>query len=139
MLLSFRVVTGSGVAIYRQIVDQVRHGVATGYLQPGDQLPTVRGLAEQLVINPNTVAKAYADLGRDGLVESRHGKGFFVADRRQVYSQAERKRRLAQALDTFLSEALVLNFTADEIRQALECKLADIAAGRPSKRGYSDG
>ena len=135
MFLTFRIVTNGSVAIYRQIVDQVRHGVATGSLRAGDQLPSVRGLAEHLAVNPNTVAKAYADLVRDGVVESQHGRGFFIADRRQVFSQAESDRRLERAVDALLSEALVLNYTPDEIRQTLDRKLADIAAGRDTRRG----
>jgi GntR family transcriptional regulator len=138
MSLAFRVITGGATAIYRQIVDQIRHRVAAGDLRSGDQLPSVRGMAEQLVVNPNTVAKAYSDLVRDGVVESRHGKGFFIADRRQVYSPAECDRRLDQALDALLSEALVLNFTADDIRQALDRKLAEIAAGQGGERGQRD-
>lgn len=134
MLLTFRIVTNGPVAIYRQIVDQVRHGVATGTLRAGDQLPSVRGLAEHLAVNPNTVAKAYADLVRDGVVDSQHGRGFFIADRRQVYSQDECNRRLQQALDAFLSEALVLDFTPDEIRQAVDRKLAEITAARSAEQ-----
>ena len=134
MFLTFRIVTNGSVAIYRQIVDQVRHGVVTGSLRAGDQLPSVRGLAEHLAVNPNTVAKAYADLVRDGVVDSQHGKGFFIADRRQVFSQDECDRRLEQALNALLSEALVLNFTPDEIRRAVDRKLAAIAAGRPAEQ-----
>lgn len=120
------ITTGSGTPIYRQITDQVRLGVATGVLAPGDALPSVRGLAEQHVVNPNTVAKAYAELVRDGMLEPHHGKGFFVAEKRQVYSRAERLRRLFQALDAFVHEAVCLDFTAEEIRQAVDEKLADL-------------
>src|ERR1700730_9794440 len=110
------VATGTGTPIYRQIVEQVRLGVATGALAPGDTLPSVRSLAEQHVVNPNTVAKGYAELVRAGVLESHHGKGFFVAEKRQVYSRAERLRRLQQALDTFVHEAVFLDFSAEEIR-----------------------
>ena len=134
MFLTFRIVTNGSVAIYRQIVDQVRHGVATGSLRAGDQLPSVRGLAEHLAVNPNTVAKAYADLVRDGIVESQHGRGFFITDRRQVFSRDECNRRLEQALNALLGEALVLNFTPDEIRQALDRKLAEVVAGRSTEQ-----
>jgi GntR family transcriptional regulator len=78
------------------------------------------------VVNPNTVVKAYAELVRDGVLESHHGKGFFVAQKRQVYSKAERLRRLRQALDTFIHEAVFLDFTANEIRQIVNNKLADM-------------
>jgi GntR family transcriptional regulator len=121
------VTTGSGTPIYRQIMDQVRLGVATGALAPGDPLPSVRALADRLVINANTVAKAYAELVRDGVLESQQGLGFFVANKkRQVYSRAERLRRLHQALDTFVHEAVFLDFTADEIRQAVDGKLVEL-------------
>ena len=122
----FKITTGSGTPIYRQIVEQVRLGVATGVLAPGDAMPSVRSLAEQHVVNPNTVVKAYAELVRDGVLESHHGKGFFVAEKRQVYSRAERLRRLRQALDAFVHEAVFLDFTAEQIRQVVDEKLDDL-------------
>ena len=139
MALEFRIATGSTTPIYRQIVDQVRHAVGVGCRQPGEQLPSVRALAEQLIINPNTVAKAYANLVRDGLIESRRGRGYFVADRRQIYSNAERTRRLEHALEAFLSEMLVLDFAPQEIRAALDRKLSRIERDRGSRRGKTDG
>jgi GntR family transcriptional regulator len=123
---NIRITTGSGTPIYRQIVDQVRLAVAMGALSPGDAVPSVRGLAERLVINFNTVAKAYGELVRDGVLESLQSKGFFVAEKRQVYSKAERLRRLRQALDAFIREAVFLDFTDDEIRKAVDDKLAEL-------------
>src|SRR5262245_41194056 len=121
------VTTGSGTPIYRQIVDQVRLGLATGALAPGDAMPSVRSLAERLVVNPNTVARAYADLVRDGVLESQQGRGVFVASKkRQVYSRAERLRRMQLALDAFVHEAVFLDFTADEIRKAVDDKLSEL-------------
>jgi GntR family transcriptional regulator len=121
------VTTGAGTPIYRQIVEQVRLGVATGALAPGDPMPSVRGLAERLVINFNTVAKAYAELVRDGVVESHQGRGVFVANKkRQVYSRTERLRRLQQAVAAFVHEAVFLDFSADEIRRAVDEKLAEL-------------
>jgi GntR family transcriptional regulator len=120
------ITTGGGTPIYRQIVEQVRLGLATGMLVPGDAMPSVRSLAERHVVNPNTVVKAYAELVRDGVLESHHGKGFFVAEKRQVFSRAERLRRLRQALDAFVHEAVFLDFTADEIRQVVDEKLANL-------------
>jgi GntR family transcriptional regulator len=119
-----RITTGSGTPVYRQIVEQVRLAVATGTLSAGDALPSVRGLAERLVINANTVVKAYAELVRDGVLESRQGLGFFAAEKRQIYSRAERLRRLQPALDAFIREAVFLDFTDDEIRKAVAEKLA---------------
>jgi GntR family transcriptional regulator len=121
------VTTGAGTPIYRQIVDQVRLAVATGTLSPGEALPSVRSLAEQLVINFNTVSKAYAELVREGVLESLQGKGFFVAQKRQIYSRGERLRRLRHALDSFIHEAVFLDFSAEEIRKAVDEKMAELA------------
>ena len=120
------ITTGSGTPIYRQIIDQVKLGVATGTLAAGDALPSVRSLAEQNLVNTNTVIKAYAELVRDGVVDSHHGKGFFVAEKRQVYSRAERLRRLRQAVEAFVHEAVFLDFTAEEIRKAVAEKLSEL-------------
>jgi GntR family transcriptional regulator len=119
--------TGASTPIYRQIVEQVRLGVATGALPPGHPLPSVRSLAEELLINFNTVAKAYAELVRDGVLESHQGRGVFVASKkRQVYSRPERLRRLQQALDAFVHEAVFLDFSAEDIRKAVDDKLAEL-------------
>jgi GntR family transcriptional regulator len=122
-------ITGSGTPIYRQIIEQVRLGVATGALVAGDAMPSVRALAEQSLVNPNTVVKAYSELVRDGVLESHHGKGFFVAEKRQVYSRAERLRRLRQAVEGFVREAVFLDFSTDEIVEAVNEELADLALG----------
>lgn len=123
MPLEIAISTGSTVPIYRQIVDQVCRAVATGRLSPGEQVPSVRALAEQLVINPNTVARTYADLIQAGVLESHQGKGVFVARRRPVYTKAERLRRLDASLEAFVNEGVYLGFTPDELRDALARKL----------------
>ncbi len=82
--------TGSKVPIYKQITDQVWQAVITGKLQVGAQLPSVRALAEELVVNPNTIARAYADLTRDGLIESRAGRGVFITEKRESFHQGGR-------------------------------------------------
>jgi GntR family transcriptional regulator len=120
------VTTGAGTPIYRQIVEQVRLAVATGALLPGQAMPSVRSLAERLLVNANTVVKAYAELVRDGVLESQQGMGFFVAEKRQIFSKAERLRRLRQAVDNFIHEAVFLDFSADEIRKAVEEKLTEL-------------
>jgi GntR family transcriptional regulator len=127
-MTNFRITitTGSGTPIYRQIIDQVRLGVATSALFAGQAMPSVRALAEEHLVNANTVVKAYAELVRDGILESHHGKGFFVAQKRQIFSRAERMRRLRQAVEAFVHEAVFLDFTADEIRQVVSEKLADL-------------
>ena len=120
------VTTGAGTPIYRQIIEQVRLGVATGALRPGQAMPSVRSLAERLVVNANTVVKAYAELVRDGVLEAQQGMGFFVAEKRQIYSKAERLRRLRVAVDDFIHEAVFLDFSAEEIRKVVEEKLTKL-------------
>jgi GntR family transcriptional regulator len=120
------VTTGTGSPIYRQIVDQVRLAAATGVLPPGEAVPSVRSLAERLLVNANTVVKAYGELVRDGVLESHHGLGYFVAEKRQVFSRAERQRRLQQAVETFVHEAVFLSFSPEEIRKAVDEKLDDL-------------
>jgi DNA-binding transcriptional regulator YhcF (GntR family) len=78
MAFDFNISPGSGSPIFRQIVDQVRLAAATGRLAPGDLLPSVRALAERLLVNPNTVAKAYGELSRDGIIETQQGRGVFI-------------------------------------------------------------
>lgn len=134
MTLEFRIATGSNLPIYRQIGDQVRKAVASGALVEGEQLPSVRALAELLVINPNTVARAYADLMHEGVLASQPGKGLFVAQRRQKFSKAERQRRLEQALEVLLQEVLFLDFSRAEIIEALQQKLNEMDATLDGKR-----
>ena len=94
MNLNILINTGSNVPIYKQITEQVRMAVATGRLTITDQLPSVRALAEDLVLNPNTVARAYADLAREGVIETRPGRGVFIIPKRKVLHPAEGRRRL---------------------------------------------
>ncbi|SRR6266481_687576 len=123
MTLKVVISTGSTTPIYKQIADQVRLGVANGKLAVEDQLPSVRTLAEQLVLNPNTVARAYADLGREGLIESRSGRGVFVIRKRKVFTREEGRRRLEPLLDGLLGEAMAMDFTKDELKEMIERKL----------------
>ena len=127
MPLTLAIVTGSTSPIYRQIVDQICRAVATGQLVAGEQMPSVRALAEQLVINPNTVARTYADLIREGVLEAQKGKGVFVARRRHIYTKAERLRRLDASLEAFVNDGVYLGFTPEELRAALERKLRHLA------------
>jgi GntR family transcriptional regulator len=133
MAFDLSITTGNTVPIYRQIVDQICRAVATGQLAPGEQMPSVRVLAEQLVINPNTVARTYADLIREGVLEAQKGKGVFVARRRTVYTKTERLRRLEASLQAFVNEGIYLGFTAEELREALENKLRQLSG--PAGKG----
>ena len=100
--LMIQIATGDPRPIGKQIVDAVRMKIATAELATGDQLPSVRGLAQQLTINPNTVAKAYAELAAEGWLESRQGLGLYVAPPRQRLSDDERDRRLDEAIQRFV-------------------------------------
>lgn len=123
MSLSIAISTGSSIPIYKQITDQVRLAVATGKLSIDDQLPSVRALAEELVLNPNTVARAYGDLAREGLIEARAGRGVFIIRKRKVFTREEGRRRLEPLLDSLIGEAMAMDFTGDDLRQAFEKKL----------------
>ena len=120
MAFAIRIVAGSTAPIYRQIVDQVTRGVASGELSVGESVPSVRQLARELVINPNTVAKAYTELVDSGFLETQAGKGFFVAKRRQVYTKAERLRRIDESIDQLVNQTLALDIAPEEIGQRLQ-------------------
>ena len=124
MNLNIVINTGSATPIYKQITDQVRLALATGKLAVGDQLSSVRALAEELVINPNTVARAYTDLAREGLIESRAGRGVFVTRKRKMFTREEGRRRLEPLMDGLIGEAMVMDFTQEELRAAFEKKLS---------------
>ena len=114
-----------GVPIYLQLVEQVKHAIETGALRPGDQLPSIRPLAEELVINANTVAKAYRELEREGVVELRQGAGAFVADTAGAGQRGLEKFRGAQPLVAETVQRLrARGLSDDEIRRLLEAELA---------------
>jgi len=104
-----------GVPIYRQIVNQVKYLVASGLLQPGEELPPIRTLALQLKVTPNTIVKAYGELEISGVIHKRQGSGTFVSDARPQLAIRERRRVIEQRIDALLAEAHQLNFTADEL------------------------
>ena len=133
MALSINIITGNPAPIYRQIADQVRRAVGTRGLKEGDLMPSVRALAERLVINPNTVARAYAELARDGVLDSQAGRGFFVAKKRRVFSDAERTRRFDMALGGFVSEALFLDFSEKEIVESVRREIGNFQTESKSR------
>jgi len=110
----------SGVPFYRQVIDQVRSAMATGLLEPGDRLPTVRQLAVDLSVNPNTVSRAYTELELTGLVETHMGSGTFVGQKKVEQDEVERRRILDQICQEFLSRASSHGFDLDDILENLE-------------------
>ena len=125
--LMIQIATGDPRPISKQIVDAIRMKIATAELEPGDQLPSVRGLAQQLTINPNTVSKAYADLATEGWLESRQGLGLYVAPPRQRLSHDEREKRMGEAVSRFVHDVIALDYPADEAVARIELELSAFA------------
>ena len=130
----FRPNSSSGVPIYLQLMEQVKHGIETGAVRPGEQLPGIRPLAEELVINPNTVAKAYRELEHEGVIELRHGAGAFVS----ANSQAKKLTDKVRAGQTIVAAAVerlhARGVTDEEIRRLFEAALAGLS-GTGGPRG----
>ena len=122
----FRPNPSSGVPLYLQLMEQVKHAVETGALRPGEQLPGIRPLAEELVMNPNTVAKAYRELEHEGVIELRHGAGAFVAATARAKNVTD-KLRAGQAIVAAAVERLhARGVTDEEIRRLFEAELAGL-------------
>ena len=109
-----------GVPIYRQIVNQVKYLLAAGRLAPGEELPPIRVLAGDLLINPNTVARAYLELEKAGVVVKRHGSGTYVSDEGSPLARRERMKILAQRADSLLAEARHLGVAVDDVLKLLK-------------------
>ena len=113
--MQLRLSIGDGVPIYLQIVQQVKHLVASGRVSPGDELPPIRVLAHQLLVNPNTVARAYMELEREGLVHKRHGSGTYISDAGSPLARKERLKILSERIDALLAEARNLRIESPEL------------------------
>ena len=118
--LEFTLDPKSGVPFYKQIILQVEMAIADGRLKTGDQLPTVRGLAVDLSLNPNTVARAYSELEIRGIVTTQHGTGTFISDRRIEISDIEREKILSEMVRTFITGASSYGFSLKEIIEYLQ-------------------
>lgn len=112
---TFRLDVQSGVPVYRQIIDQVTGGMASGVLKAGDQLPTVRQLAVDLAINPNTVVRAYGELEIRGVLETQQGTGTFISRQKIKRDEVERQRRLNQLVSELIARAGAMGFTVQEL------------------------
>lgn len=118
--MRWRVNPHSGVPLYVQIEEQVKTAIASGVLEAGERLPTVRELALELTINPNTVARAYRELERAGFIETTPGRGTFVTSlSAPTMSETERRRRLVEVVDRMLTEARALGFDDDDVMRAI--------------------
>ena len=123
----------SGVPIYLQLMEQVQHAIETGALRPGEQLPGIRPLAEELVINPNTVAKAYRELEHAGIIELRQGAGAFVAQTAPVERLADKLKSAKSVVSAVVAKLRGQGITDEEIRRLVEAELAGIT--RPDVEG----
>ena len=113
--MEFRIDPSSRLPIYRQLRNQFREAVARGKLDPDQRLPSVRELSRTLVVNPNTIARVYTELEREGLLNTRPGLGVFVAHPKAELTKKVRRERLQKLLDGFLTEAVHLAFSAEEV------------------------
>jgi len=123
----------SGMPVYRQLIDQVRSGVASGSLIAGDQLPTVRQLAVDLAINPNTVMRAYRELELGGLLETHQGTGTFISKKKLEKNSAERERQLSQMAGEFAARAGAAGFTVEDLIDRLRDLLPEPNQARPTQ------
>ena len=129
----FRTNTSLGVPIYLQLMEQVKHAIETGALRPGEQLPGMRPLAEELVINPNTVAKAYRELEHEGVLELRHGAGAFVAAQERTKKETETLRAAQSIVSGAIEKLRERGLSDDEIRRLFEAELAGLTRAGGSR------
>jgi len=128
----FRLNPSSGVPLYFQLMEQIKHAVETGALRAGDQLPTIRKVAEDLVMNPNTVVRAYRELEHQGVVELKHGSGVFI--RETAEGRARLMRKAQGILESAMERLAAMGLTEDEIRRAFDNELAQLSASKhPAK------
>ena len=131
---TFRLDPHSGVPVYRQLIDQVLAAVATGTLRSGDQLPTVRGVAVDLAINPNTVSRAYREMEIRRILDTQQGTGTFIAQtpaEDPAASAAERQRQLTQLVTEFISRAGSAGFTIGDLLHALHQLVPELPNRKP--------
>ena len=131
----FRLNPSSGVPLYLQLMDQIKHAVEIGALRPGDQLPTIRKMAEDLSMNPNTVLRSYRELEHEGVIELRHGSGAFISE--SVAGQVRVTRKAQSIVQSALERLAALGLTEDEVRRLVDSELALLRAQTPS-RGKND-
>jgi GntR family transcriptional regulator len=122
----FRPNPSLGVPIYLQLMEQVKHAIETGALRAGDQLPGIRPLAEELVINPNTVAKAYRELEHEGVIELRHGSGAFVTSQPRARRVTDRLRGAQPLVAGVVERLRARGLSDEEIRRLFEAELAGL-------------
>ena len=129
--MQIHIQTQGGVPIYLQVMQQIKYLIASGRLQPGDELPSIRNLAEQLIVNPNTIARAYRELETAGVVEKRRTAGTFVAQSGSPLARKERLKLLKERIDQLLVEAFQMGFELEEILKLVQ--QSDLVPQAPKK------
>jgi GntR family transcriptional regulator len=120
----FRLNPNSGMPIYLQIMEQVKHAIENGVLRPGDQLPGIRKLAETVVMNPNTVAKAYRELEHEGLIELRQGAGAFISENLNTKVVTDRMQTARPIVEKAVERLLALGLSEEEIRRLIDAAVS---------------
>jgi GntR family transcriptional regulator len=129
-LVQIHISTNDGVPIYLQVVNQIKFLIASGRLSAGDELPPIRGLASQLLINPNTVARAYRELETAGIVEKRRTAGTYVSEQGSPLARRERMKILAERIDTLLAEASHMGVTLDDVLKLVQQRYESLQSTR---------
>ena len=129
-MLHIQINPQSGVPVYRQVMDQIKYYVASGTLHPGDQLPSIRELAQTLSVNPTTAVKAYTELEHEGVIEMKHGKGAFVADSATKMSQAEREAVLRRLARQLVVEAVQMKAPTELVLRVVEEEIMQVQNGQ---------
>ena len=132
--MHFRLNPTSGVPIYLQLMEQIKHGIETAALQPGDQLPGIRKLAESVVMNPNTVAKAYRELEHEGYIEVRHGAGAFISAKLNTRKVHDRMDLVRPLIEKAVAQAAKIGLSDEEIRRLVEAELLKHGGIQGTKR-----
>ena len=125
----------SGIPLYLQLIEQVKHAIETGAIEAGEQLPSVRKMAEDLLINPNTVARAYRELEYEGIIELKHGSGAFI--RESIVVRAKLMHKAETVMQSALDRLESLELTEDEIRRLVENELARRRSSRSGKKKFA--
>jgi GntR family transcriptional regulator len=125
----------SGIPLYLQLIEQVKHAIETGAIRTGEQLPSVRQMADDLLINPNTVARAYRELEHEGIIELKHGSGAFI--RESIVPRAKPMQKGQAIVQSALDRLESLDLTEDEIRRLFETELTTRRTGKPLRKKHA--
>ena len=133
--MTFTLNPSSGVPVYLQLIEQIKHAIETGALPAGGQLPSVRQMAEDLLINPNTVARAYRDLEHEGIIELKHGSGAFIRD--SIVPRTKLMNKAQAVVQSALDDLSSLALSEEQIRRLVESELTRRRARRHTRKTYA--